>query len=89
LRGGADIIIEDGLHTLEANVSFLERSLDHLRPGGIYITEDILGDNVDDWYDRLETIYAKQYPAYEFAFVVLPDRGNQDHNMLVIRRAVV
>jgi hypothetical protein len=88
LQGGADIIIEDGLHTLEANVSFLERSLDHLRPGGIYITEDILRDHVDDWYDRLETIYSKQYPTYEFAFVVLPDRGNQDHNMLVIRRGV-
>jgi hypothetical protein len=86
LQGGADIIIEDGLHTLEANVSFLERSLEHLRPGGIYITEDILLDNVDDWYDRLETIYSKQYPTYEFAFVVLSDRGNQDHNMLVVRR---
>jgi hypothetical protein len=86
LQGGADIIIEDGLHTLEANVFFLEHSLGHLRPGGIYITEDILRNHVDDWYDRLETIYSKQYPTYEFAFVVLPDRENQNHNMLVIRR---
>jgi hypothetical protein len=88
LQGGVDIIIEDGLHTLEGNVSFLERSLDHLRPGGIYITEDILRDHVSDWYDRLETIYSKQYPTYEFVFVVLPDRGNKDHNMLVIRRGL-
>jgi hypothetical protein len=34
LQGGVDIIIEDGLHTFEANVSFLEELLDHLRPGG-------------------------------------------------------
>jgi hypothetical protein len=89
LKGGAlDIIIDDGLHTAEANMSFLEGSLENLRPGGIYITEDILRDQVDDWYDRLETIYTKQYPMYEFAFVVLPDRKNQDHNMLVIRRGV-
>jgi hypothetical protein len=88
LQGGADIIIEDGLHTFEANVSFLEASIDHLRSGGIYITEDILRDHVDDWYHRLETIYSKRYPAYEFAFVVLPDRENQDHNMLVIRRGM-
>jgi hypothetical protein len=67
LRGGADIIIEDGLHTFEANISFLEESLDHLRPGGIYVTEDILSDYLEDWYKRLETIYSKRYPNYEFA----------------------
>ena len=27
LAGGVDIIIEDGLHSFEANVSFLEESL--------------------------------------------------------------
>jgi len=85
LREGADIIIEDGLHTFEANVSFLEGSLDHLRPGGIYVTEDIGWDSIDKWYDRLETIYSKQYPKYEFAFVVLSNRGH--NNLLVVRRA--
>jgi len=86
LQDGADIIIDDGLHTMEANVHFLEESLDRLRPGGIFITEDILRNRVDDWCDRLETLYSKQYPMYEFAFVVLPDRKNQDHNLLVVRR---
>ncbi len=84
LRGGADIIIEDGLHTFEANISLLEGSLDHLRPGGIYVTEDIGWDRFDQWYDRLETIYSKQYPTYEFAFVVLWSRGY--NNLLVARR---
>jgi hypothetical protein len=86
LQGGADIIIDDGLHTFEANVSFLEGSLENLRPGGIYITEDILQDQVDNWYSRLETVYSRQYPMHEFAFVVLPDPNNRDHNMLVARR---
>jgi SAM-dependent methyltransferase len=84
LQGGADIIIEDGLHTLEANASFLEGSLDHLRPGGIYVAEDIAWHHVDEWYNRLETIYSKRYPTYEFAFVVLANRG---FNLLVVRRA--
>ncbi len=84
LRGGVDIIIEDGLHTFEANVSFLEGSLDLLRPGGIYVTEDIGWDRFDEWYSRVETIYSKQYPTYEFAFVVLADRGY--NNLLVVRR---
>jgi SAM-dependent methyltransferase len=84
LQGGVDIIIEDGLHTLEANVSFLEGSLDHLRPGGIYVTEDIDWNRFDEWRDRLETIYSKQYPTYEFAFVVLANGGY--NNLLVVRR---
>lgn len=90
LQGGMDIIIEDGLHTFEANVSFLEGSLNHLRPGGIYVIEDILWKWVEEWYDRLETIYSKRYPTYEFAFVVLPNPLNPrwDNNLLVIRRGV-
>jgi len=85
LQGGADIIIEDGLHTFEANVSFLEGSLAHLRPGGIYVAEDIAWNHVDEWYDRLETFYSKRYPTYEFAFVALANRGH--NNLLVVRRA--
>jgi SAM-dependent methyltransferase len=86
LRGGLDIIIEDGLHTFEANVSFLEESLDHLRPGGIYVTEDIGWNHFDEWYGRLEAIYSKQYPTYEFAFVILSNR--EFNNLLVVRRGV-
>ena len=84
LRDGADIIIEDGLHTFEANVSFLEASLDHLRPGGIYVVEDIGWEDIERWYERLETVYSKQYPTHEFAFVVLAK--HEYNNMLVIRR---
>lgn len=84
LQNGFDIIIEDGLHSFEANTSFLEESLDHLRPGGIYITEDIAWNCCDQWCCRLETIYAKQYPAYEFALVVLANCGFG--NLLVVRR---
>lgn len=87
LQGGADIIIEDGLHTFEANVSFLEGSLDHLRPGGIYVIEDIAREAAGRWCHRLETIYSKRYPADEFTFVDLPNRHNStDNNLLVVRR---
>ncbi len=85
LQGGADIIIEDGLHTLEANISFLEGSLRYLRPGGTYVIEDIAWEDIEPWFDRLEKIYSKQYPGHEFAFVTLSERGY--NNMLVVRRA--
>lgn len=83
LKGGADIIIEDGLHTFEANISFLEASLDHLRPGGIYVVEDIEFDCLEEWCNHLETIYSKQYPACEFV-LVQASRGST--NLLVVRR---
>lgn len=84
LNGGADIIIEDGLHTFEANISFLEASIDHLRPGGTYIVEDIESVCIEEWYSRLESIYAKQYPEFEFIFVTLANPG--PNNLLVARR---
>lgn len=36
-----DIIIEDGLHTFEANKTFFENSIAFLKPGGFFIVEDI------------------------------------------------
>jgi hypothetical protein len=88
LRDPLDIIIDDGLHTLEGNTSLLEISLDHLSPGGIYVVEDIEHGSVPSWYERIETVYSKQYPSYEFVFVALPNPHNDyDNNLLVIRRA--
>lgn len=84
LKKGLDIIIEDGLHTFEANLSFLEESLEHLRPNGIYITEDISWDCLESWRKCLETVYSKRYPAYEFALIVLAERGC--NNLLMVRR---
>jgi SAM-dependent methyltransferase len=87
LQDGADILIEDGLHTLEANLSFMEGSLERLRPDGIYVVEDIYNECVDEWYRLLESVYAKRYPDYEFAFIVLTaDWNNRNNNLLVIRR---
>jgi hypothetical protein len=84
LQDGVDIIIEDGLHTFEASISFLEGSLDQLRPGGLYITEDIMWNRVDEWCHRLKTVYSKRYSTYQFAFMLLREPGNQANNLLVV-----
>jgi SAM-dependent methyltransferase len=41
LQDGFDIIIDDGLHTFEANQCFFENSSKKIRPGGYYIIEDM------------------------------------------------
>jgi hypothetical protein len=86
LLEGMDILIEDGLHEFPANISFLAGSLEHVRPGGIYVIEDIKGKEIEMWRQQL-SIYATQYPKYDFAFVELPSSINHsDNNLLVARR---
>lgn len=40
-KTGFDIMIDDGLHTINAAMSLIEGSWIHLRPGGIYVIEDV------------------------------------------------
>ena len=40
---GVDVVIDDGGHTPEQQLVTLEETLPHLRPGGVYICEDIHG----------------------------------------------
>jgi hypothetical protein len=87
LRDGMDILIEGGLHTFAANVSFLEGSLEKLRPGGVSVVENIVREEIPRWLDRLETIDSKRWPDYEFALILLPGSPNErDNNLLVVRR---
>jgi len=87
LRSGCDVIIDDGLHTFEGNTTFLDGSLEHLRPGGVYVIEDIENELIGKWHNHMESIYLKRFPNYEFAFVTLPNSTNEcDNNMLIVRR---
>jgi hypothetical protein len=85
LQGGMDIIIDDGLHTFEGNTSFLDGSLERLRPGGVYAIEDITQETLKKWRHYLETIYSKRFQNHEFALVMLPNASNDyDNNLLII-----
>lgn len=88
LRAGVDILIEDGLHTMEASVTFLDGSLGHLRPGGTYVVEDIAGDTLEQWRELIEATYVSRYRDHEFVLARLPNPVNaQDNNILIIRRS--
>lgn len=88
LQGGMDVIIEDGMHTFEGSVSFLDGSIEQLSPGGIYVIEDIAKKTLRRWRDKLETNYTARFPNHDFALVELPDLFNHQHNnLLIIRRS--
>jgi hypothetical protein len=87
LREGVDIIIDDGLHTYEANTCFLENSLRHLRPKGIYVVEDINQNDIKAWQHAL-TSYTARFKGHHFVLVEIPNLANSfDNNLLIVLKA--
>lgn len=86
LRDEFEIVIEDGLHTFEANVSFLENSLHKVRKGGYYIIEDIKQGDLPQWRDRLRSHYSVTYSDFSFCLVRLPSKFNDFDNALLVGR---
>jgi len=86
LREPMDIIIDDGLHTFEGNVSFMNGSLEHLGPGGVYVVEDILSNALESWRSLLKSGYPERFPNHEFTLIELPHTWNRhDNNLLIVR----
>jgi hypothetical protein len=54
LPKGLDIIIDDGLHTAEAAVSLFKGIYNNLRPGGVYVIEDVWKNLKKDMKAELE-----------------------------------
>lgn len=87
LRGEFDVIIEDGLHTFEANVSFMDNSLHKVRRGGYYIIEDVSQADLPRWRAQLQNHYSTNHPDFSFSLVGLPwTFNNSDNNLVVVRR---
>lgn len=86
LAAPIDILIEDALHEFSANLCFLEASLQKLKVGGTYVTEDIKTRDLPQWLEHLPTL-DRDHPGYEFALVELPNEFNDsDNNLLLVRR---
>ena len=82
-----DIIIDDGLHTFEANVCFFENSIHRLANGGYYIVEDIKDENMPR-FEEIFKVWRKIYADLRFTLIHLPSMNDPgDNNMLVIRKA--
>lgn len=86
LREPFDIIIDDGLHTFEANVCFFENSLHKLANGGIYVIEDILTQNLNKFENKIKE-WKLNYPNLQFNLLQVPSLVNKvDNNLLVIKK---
>lgn len=85
LQDPMDIIIDDGLHEFEANCNFLAHSLHQIRPGGVYIVEDINTYSLGNWVEVISDDYRSRFPGCVFQLMQLPNLFNpQDNNLLVV-----
>jgi len=78
-----DIIIEDGLHTYEANVCFFENSIHKLNDGGIYIIEDIICKDKQKFLTKIKT-WELSYPYLSFTLLDIPNNVNKCDNILLV-----
>jgi SAM-dependent methyltransferase len=84
---GFDVIVEDGLHSFEANACFLANSLHKLNPGGVYIVEDIATGNLEKLFAFATGVISSRDEAYTVRIVRIPHPANTtNNNVLVIQR---
>jgi hypothetical protein len=81
-----DIIIEDGLHTFEANVCFFENSI-HKIKSGYYVIEDILTSDLEKFKNKIVE-WEKVYNC-TFTLLKIPSHRNKvDNNLLVVKKGI-
>ena len=76
-----DLIIDDGLHTLEAGITLFENSFKYLKKGGIYIIEDVDPSYLTDLSKHLES-------KNNVEIILLKSKNKKllkDNNLIVIR----
>lgn len=81
-----DFIVEDGLHTFDANMNFLQNSLWKLKKGGIYIIEDITIEYFDKFKLILKDIQIRYNLNYINILNIPNDMNSYDNNILIIQK---
>ena len=81
-----DIIIDDGLHEYQANVTFFENSIYKLKINGYYIIEDIFNDYYIKFQAKIN-IWKNNYNNFDFTIITIPSEvNNSDNRLLVVKR---
>tara|TARA_Y100001970_G_scaffold241294_1_gene304754 strand:+ start:428 stop:1138 length:711 start_codon:yes stop_codon:yes gene_type:complete len=75
-----DIILEDGLHQFEANITFFENSIKYLSKNGTYIIEDVY------YKDQIKFANYFNKSGYNFSIVNIFHNKNIANNCVIIIR---
>ena len=83
LQENFDIIIDDGLHTFDANVCFFENSIHKLKPNGYFIIEDILYNEEYLFINKIKE-WETEYKDCSFTLLKIPSSCNKFDNTLLV-----
>jgi len=86
---GFDIIIDDALHTFDANKLFFENSVHKLNVNGVFIIEDVGSFHLANYKDQIK-IWENKYPNLDFRlldYIELNHKTNiYDNELIVVKR---
>ena len=77
---GFDIVIEDGLHTFNANVCFFENSIHKLKHDGFFIIEDIRISEISLFVNKIKD-WEAQHKDCLFTLLKIPSICNNIDNI--------
>tara|TARA_R110000868_G_scaffold17175_7_gene75812 strand:+ start:3100 stop:3705 length:606 start_codon:yes stop_codon:yes gene_type:complete len=81
-----DIILDDGLHEFNANLSFFENSFYKLKKGGKYIIEDLFPETINKFENIKEQLIIK-HDILSFEVInLVKDHYPIDNSLLVISK---
>jgi len=84
LNDSFDIIIDDGLHTFDANVCFFENSIHKLKSNGYFIIEDICKYEEHLFINKIK-VWEAEYKNCYFKLLNIPSTtNNYDNTVLVV-----
>jgi len=83
LHDNFDVIIDDGLHTFNANVCFFENSIYKLKSNGYYIVEDIISHEIQSFINKI-TEWESRYTDCIFTLITIPSTHNNHDNTLLV-----
>jgi hypothetical protein len=78
-----DVIIDDGLHTFEANILFFEVAINRMSNSGVYFIEDVRVQDIEKFKDYFA---ARDFEYYIFSIHRLNETST-DNNVIVIKQA--
>jgi SAM-dependent methyltransferase len=77
-----DLVVDDGLHTFDGGRCLFEHSFDKVRPGGLYVIEDVAMPDMH----RFRRYFIGQGVEADYINLLRPENGLRDNSLIAIRR---
>lgn len=81
-----DIILDDGLHEFNANLTFFENSFYKLKKGGKYIIEDLFPETINKFENIKEQLISKHDISSFEVLNLVKDHYPIDNSLLIISK---